>query len=139
MSDLTTAAVAPIGVKWLQLVYIPYVRDARQQDVGDTVPFMGNCSVHDSEQATAALAEQNIPHEFFPPYCTPILQPCDQNINLFKMAYEWQWREWTDETDCREDNVTRYGNQTAADKPTCMTWVGRALSCITEEMIDDSW
>ena len=127
-------------VKWLQLVYLPYVRDDQRQQLHNTLLFMDNCSVHDSVQCTATLNEQQIPHEFFPPHCTPILQPCDQNVNhLFKLEYERQWREWMEETGSRDDNVTRYGNPAAAGKATYMAWIGRALRVIDKKVIEDSW
>jgi hypothetical protein len=127
-------------VKWLHTVHLPYVRNAQLQKLQDTLLFMDNCSVHDGEQCTATLNEQKIPHQFFPPHCTPILQPCDQNVNhIFKMEYERQWREWMEETGCRDDNVTRYGNPAAANKPTYMAWIGKALCCIDAKVINDSW
>ena len=126
-------------VKWLQLIYMPSISETRMK-LAETLLFMDNCSVHDSEQSTATLNEQRIPHHFFPPHCTPILQPCDQNVNhMFKMEYERQWAEWMAETGSRDDNVTRYGNPAAAGKATYMAWIGRALACIDKKVIDDSW
>ena len=82
----------------------------------------------------------NATHSFFPPHCTPILQPCDQNVNhIFKAQYELHWREWMDRVGSQETNVTRYGNPAAAGKDTYMAWIGLALGAIDEKVIADSW
>ena len=101
---------------------------------------MNNCSVHDSVQSTAALAAHGIAYEFFPPNCTPILQPCDQNVNhFFKAEYEREWSDWMKAEGGSDENVTRYGNPAAAQPATYMAWIGRALGCIGAKVIKDSW
>ena len=144
-------------IQWVKDIYVPYVRSAQQNAIPetifenvktefrrrieqDTVLFMDNCSVHDSEQTTAALHGTDIQYEFFPPNCTPILQPCDQNVNhLFKLEYEQQWADWMESKGSKKDNVTRYGNPAAATPVEYMAWIGSALKRLDQKAIQDSW
>lgn len=135
-------------VRWIEMIYAPFIRtvlSAEQrtilrQSIGHTHLFMDNCSVHDSAVSMSALQLHSVHAIFFPPNCTPILQPCDQNINhMFKLAYERQWRLWMASYGHTSDNVTHFGNPAAASKGEYMSWIGRALQVIDKKVIEDSW
>ena len=134
--------------RWIETVYVPFIRtvlaaDHRhvlRQDISHTHLFMDNCSVHDSEVSMSAMLRHNVKATFFPPNCTPILQPCDQNINhIFKLEYERRWRDWMTAFGHTADNVTRFGNPAAAAKSEYMSWIGQALQAIDKKVIEDSW
>ncbi len=134
--------------RWIETVYVPFIRTALsaphclvlRQDISHTHLFMDNCSVHDSDVSMAAMLRHNVNATFFPPNCTPILQPCDQNINhIFKLEYERRWREWMASYGHTADNVTRFGNPAAAEKTEYMSWIGQALRAIDRKVIEDSW
>ena len=111
-----------------------------RQDINHTHLFMDNCSVHDSEVSLSAMLKHNVKATLFPPNCTPILQPCDQNINhIFKLEYERRWRDWMTAFGHTADNVTRFGNLAAAAKSVYMGWMGQALQSIDKKVIEDSW
>ena len=77
---------SPSMARWIEDVYVPFVRSVLasekmsvlRQDVSHTHLFMDNCSVHDSVTSMSAMQKHNVNATFFPPNCTPILQPCDQ-------------------------------------------------------------
>lgn len=125
---------------WIEEVYVPFIRFIRQQRIGHTHLFMDNCSVHDSEVSMTAMARHQVQCTFFPPNCTPILQPCDQNVNhVFKLQYEKRWAAWFDSFGHTEANVTVYGNPAAAKVEEYMKWIGEALQSVDKKVIEDSW
>ena len=125
---------------WIEQVYVPFTRFIRRQRVSSTHLFMDNCSVHDSEVSMAAMARHYVECTFFPPNCTPILQPCDQNVNhIFKLQYEKCWAAWFDSFGHTDENVTIHGNPAAAKEEEYMKWIGEALQSIDKKVIEDSW
>ena len=66
--------------KWIRDIFTPAMqrqgRTMRQQCL-----FMDNCSAHTTADVWNAMLDGGFQFEFFPPNCTPILQPCDMNIN----------------------------------------------------------
>ena len=127
-------------VQWIEKVYVPFIRFLRRQRVGPTDLLMDNCSVHDGDLAMKAMREHGVSCAFFPPNCTPILQPCDQNVNhIFKLQYERRWAEWFDSFGHTDENVTQFGNPAAAKPEEYMKWIGEALQSIDKKVIEDSW
>ena len=99
---------------------------------------MDNCSAHKTEEVIAVLQQANMRHEFFPPHCTPILQPLDQTVNReFKREYEKEWARWFQERGCL--GRTPMGNRKAATEEEVNVWVASALSRITPHMVRVSW
>jgi hypothetical protein len=125
-------------VQWLTQIYKPAVEQAGATAAADALLFMDNCSVHEAQQSMTAMREAAIRHEFLPPNCTPILQPCDQNINqLFKKVYSQQWTDWYKEKG--RFARTKHGNPKKASKTVVTSWVAHAVNAITPTIIRASW
>jgi hypothetical protein len=127
----------PIMSKWLELVYLSHL-SAIGQDTSKSILFMNNCSAHKTDECIAVIQQAGVGHEFFPPHCTPILQPLDQTVNReFKREYEKEWAKWFQETGCL--GRTPKGNRKAATEDEVNVWVATALSRITPHMVRVSW
>ena len=127
----------PIMAKWLELVYHPHLQ-AAGQDISKSILFMDNCSAHRTEECMTFFSQAGIGYEFFPPHCTPILQPLDQTVNReFKREYEKEWAKWFQTTGCF--GRTPKGNRKAATESEVNVWVANALSRITPHMVRVSW
>jgi hypothetical protein len=101
-----------IMTKWQQEVYLPHLQ-ATGLDISKSILFMDNCSAHRTDEAMAFFQQAGVGYEFFPPHCTPILQPLDQSVNReFKREYEKEWAKWFQETGCL--GRTPKGNRKAA-------------------------
>jgi hypothetical protein len=123
--------------KWLEQVYYPHLR-ATGQDISKSILFMDNCSAHRTDESMAFFQQSSVGYEFFPPHCTPILQPLDQTVNReFKREYEREWAKWFQETGCF--GRTPKGNRKAATEDEVNGWVANALSRITPHMVRVSW
>ena len=126
-----------IMAKWLEQVYLPHLR-ATGLDISKFILFMDNCSAHRTDEAMAFFQQAGVGYEFFPPHCTPILQPLDQTVNReFKREYEKEWAKWFQETGCF--GRTPKGNRKAATEDEVNVWVANALSRITPHMVRVSW
>ena len=126
-----------IMAKWLELVYHPHLQSTGQ-DVSQSILFMDNCSAHKTEECMAFFSQTGAGYEFFPPHCTPILQPLDQTVNReFKREYEKEWAKWFQETGCF--GRTPKGNRKAATEDEVNAWVANALSRVTAHMVRVSW
>jgi hypothetical protein len=107
-------------------------------EIGRALLFMDNCSAHDNESTTEALAIAQIRSEFFPPNTTPILQPLDQNVNQrLKLEYRKLWEAWFSEKGC--NNQTPTGNLRRATDDEVNGWVANALSTITPALVRECW
>lgn len=127
----------PIMAKWLQEVYHPHLQSTGQ-DISQSILFMDNCSAHRTDESMAFFQQKGVGYEFFPPHCTPILQPLDQTVNReFKREYEREWAKWFQETGCF--GRTPQGNRKAATEDEVNVWVANALSRITPHMVRVSW
>jgi hypothetical protein len=125
-------------VEWLKQIYKPAVVQAGAAAAADALLFMDNCSVQEAAKSMTAMQEAAIRHEFLPPNCTPILQPCDQNVNqLFKKVYSQQWAQWY-ETKGRYGR-TKEGNPKKASKTEVTSWIAHAVNAITPAIIKASW
>jgi hypothetical protein len=123
--------------KWISEVYKVYV-EQQKLATDRCVLFMDGCSVHRSEKSIAHMSQVGIRYEILPPHTTPILQPCDQNINaVFKHEYERQWRMWWETIGC--SSLTRYGNNASAPEEELNRWVAASLKAITPHIIKVSW
>ena len=71
--------------KWIRDIFTPAMqrsgRSVRQQCL-----FMYNCSAHTTADVWNAMLDGGFHFEYFPPNCTPILQPCNMNINRGRHA-----------------------------------------------------
>lgn len=123
--------------KWLQEVYHPHLQTTGL-DIKKSILFMDNCSAHRTDEAMAFFQQTGVGYQFFPPHCTPILQPLDQTVNReFKREYEREWSKWFQETGCL--GRTPMGNRKAATEDEVNVWVASALSRITPHMVRVSW
>jgi transposase len=119
---------ATIMVKWLEQVYIPHLQ-ATGQDISKSILFLDNCSAHKTEECLAFFSLAGVGYEFFPPHCTPILQPLDQTVNReFKREYEKEWAKWFQETGCF--GRTPKGNRKAATEDEVNVWVAHKMSIV---------
>jgi hypothetical protein len=126
-----------IMTKWQQEVYLPHLQ-ATGLDISKSILFMDNCSAHRTDEAMAFFQQAGVGYEFFPPHCTPILQPLDQSVNReFKREYEKEWAKWFQETGCL--GRTPKGNRKAATEDEVNVWVANALSRITAHVVRVSW
>jgi hypothetical protein len=124
-------------MKWLELVYKDELV-SRGIRVEDAVLFMDNCSAHDSDEVVAMMKGEGIKHEFFPPKCTPILQPLDQNVNqLFGYEYAKQWERWY-MTKGAYDFTPAHNLRRAKDEEV-NKWIAHALVSITPHIVRVSW
>jgi hypothetical protein len=124
-------------VKSLLDIYKPAV-EAAGHKLEDCILFMDNCGAHDSAEVMAAMKEADIRYAFFPPNTTPILQPCDQNINqLFKQVYGQQWALWYEKVGRHQQ--TKYGNPRKATEAEVNGWIAHAIKAITPAVVRASW
>jgi hypothetical protein len=123
--------------QWIDKVYMGHIR-SHGVDVSQALLFMDNCSAHDNEGAMEAMAEAQVRCEFFPPNCTPILQPLDQNVNkMLKEEYEKRWEKWFIEVGSRQ--LTRGGNRKRATDDEVNGWVANSLHAISEHVVRMCW
>jgi hypothetical protein len=123
--------------KWLQEMYHSHLQTTGL-DVSQSILFMDNCSAHQTDEAIAFFQKTGAGYQFFPPQCTPILQPLDQTVNReFKREYEKEWSKWFQQTGCL--GRTPMGNRKAATEDEVNVWVASALSRITPHMVRVSW
>ena len=123
--------------KWIESIYKAHITSAGH-DPEDSILFMDNMGAHDKEEVVKALSGHHLPTIFFPPNCTPILQPLDDAINArFKQLYEEQWAAWFREVGCKR--TTKKGNPKKATEDDLNRWVIAALQQITPELVRASW
>ena len=104
----------------------------------DALLTMDNCGSHASAEVLASLRAEGINYLFFPPNCTPLLQPCDQNINqIFKKVYRERWEQWYYATGCQQ--FTEWGNEKKASEDEANEWIAYAIHAISQKVVLDSW
>ena len=125
--------------KWIRDIFTPAMqrsgRTARQQCL-----FMDNCSAHTTADVWNAMLDGCFQFEFFPPNCTPILQPCDMNVNRkFKRVWTSCWLDWFIEYGSTPANWTPKQNPRKASDEVVHQWVARCMEAMTEKIVRDSW
>ena len=124
-------------VKWLQVVYMAELA-SKGIGVEDAVLFMDNCPAHECDEVVATMRGGAIKYEFFPPKCTPILQPLDQNVNqLFGLEYAKKYEEWYMTKGAYD--FTPAGNLRRATDDEVNKWIAHALVAITPHIVRVSW
>jgi hypothetical protein len=124
-------------MKWLEVVYKDELA-SRGIRVEDAVLFMDNCPAHDCDEVVAMMRSEGIRHQFFPPRCTPILQPLDQNVNqLFGLEYAKQWERWY-MTEGAYDFTPAHNLRRAKDEEV-NKWIANALVNVTPHIVRVSW
>jgi len=124
-------------IQWLQLVYMDELA-SRGISLDNAVLFMDNCPAHDHEDVLKAMKESGVKHVFFPPKCTPILQPLDQNVNqLFGLCYAQQWERWYMTEGCYD--FTPAHNLRRAKDEEVNRWIAHALVDINPHIVRVSW
>jgi hypothetical protein len=135
---------------WLQLVYMENDNKCYNNNNDDgifssfddsharSVLFMDNCGPHKHESIKHFTNNNNIQCEFFPPKCTPHLQPLDHSLNAkFKRLLEELSNEWF--YDVGKNSTTPKGNFKKADKNEIIKWVATAWEFIEREHIKRCW
>jgi hypothetical protein len=125
--------------KWIRDIFTPAMqrsgRTVRQQCL-----FMDNCSAHTTADVWNAMLEGGFQFVFFPPNCTPILQPCDMNVNReFKRVWTTCWLDWFIEYGSTPANWTRCQNPRKAGDDVVHRWIARCMEAMTEKTVRDSW
>ena len=124
-------------MKWLEAVYKDE-QASRGIRVEHAVLFMDNCPAHECDEVVATMRRGGIKHEFFPPKCTPILQPLDQNVNqLFGLEYAKQYEEWYMTKGAYDFSPS--GNLRRATDDEVNKWIAHALVAITPHIVRVSW
>ena len=102
--------------------------------------FMDNCSAHTTADVWNAMLDGGFQFEFFPPNCTPILQPCDMNVNRdFKRVWTSCWLDWFIEYVSTPANWTPKHNPRKASDDVVHRWIARCMEAMTEKVVRDSW
>jgi hypothetical protein len=126
-----------IMTKWIEEIYKVHTKTSGCEP-SDSVLFLDNMGAHKMEEIEDVFTQHRLPTIFFPPNCTPILQPLDHSINaVFKRLYEEEWARWYREVGCRR--LTKHGNKKKPSESDVNGWVAAALSCITPELVRKSW
>ena len=125
--------------RWIRDIFIPAMQRTGQR-VEQQCLFMDNCSAHTTADVWNAMLEGGFQFEFFPPNCTPILQPCDMNVNReFKRVWTSCWLDWFIEHGSTPANWTRCQNPRKASDDVVHRWIARCMEGITEKTVRDSW
>ena len=106
--------------------------------VESAVLFMDNCPAHECDEVVATMRGGGITYEFFPPKCTPLLQPLDQSVNqLFGLEYAKKYEEWYMTKGAYD--FTPAGNLRRATDDEVNKWIAHALVAITPHIVRVSW
>ena len=125
---------------WIKKVYSPQSQQyiTQPQQGYNSHLFLDNCTSHATTDVEGAMDTEKIKAEFFPPNCTPILQPLDHSFNrTFKRGYEDEWRKWYHREGAYRK--TKKGNKRKATVHTVHQWIATSLSNITAEHIKKCW
>jgi hypothetical protein len=113
--------------EWIKEVYVPLasVNSHVASDGFTSVLFLDNVRIHRHQSVSNLLTEHKVKYEFFPPNCTPLVQPLDHSLNAStKHFYEEEWRQWFHSA--LSDQLTRKGNRKKASNSTINQWVAAA-------------
>jgi hypothetical protein len=124
---------------WTRTIFTPAMhRNGRQVD--QQCLFMDNCSAHTTADVWNAMLDGGFQFEFFPPNCTPILQPCDMNVNReFKRVWSSFWLDWFIEFGSTPTNWTAHQNLRKASDEVVHQWIGHCMLAMTPKTVRDSW
>ena len=125
--------------QWIRQVFTPAMtRDGRK--VQEQCLYMDNCSAHTTADVWNAMLQGKFQFEYFPPNCTPILQPCDMNINReFKRVWTSCWLDWFINVGSTPANWTKEKNPRKASDSVVHAWIARCMLAMTEKTVRDSW
>ena len=125
--------------KWIQDIFTPAMQ-RHDRIVQQQCLFMDNCSAHTTADVWNAMLDNGFQFEFFPPNCTPILQPCDMNVNReFKRVWTTCWLDWFIEYGSTPANWTPKQNPRKASDDVVHRWIARCIEAMTEKIVRDSW
>jgi hypothetical protein len=116
-----------IMCEWIKEVYAPQasVNNHVSSDGFSSVLFLDNVKIHTCPSVINLLTQHKVKYEFFPPNCTPLVQPLDHSLNAStKHFYEEEWRLWFHSA--LSDQKTRKGNRKKATNSTINQWVAAA-------------
>ena len=125
--------------KWIRDIFTPAMRRNGRTSQQQCL-FMDNCSAHTTADVWNAMLDGGFQFEFLPPNCTPILQPCDMNINReFKRVWTSCWLDWFIEYGSTPANWTAKQNPRKASDVEVHRWIARCMEALTEKTVRDSW
>jgi hypothetical protein len=125
--------------KWIRDIFTPAMQ-RHGRTIQQQCLLMDNCSAHTTADVWNAMLDGGFQFEFFPPNCTPILQPCDMNINReFKRVWTSCWLDWFIEYGSTPANWTPQQNARKASDEEVHRWIARCMEAMTEKTVRDSW
>jgi hypothetical protein len=129
----------PLMQTWIRDIFTPAMNRSGRR-VQQQCLFMDNCSAHTTADVWNAMLDGGFQFEFFPPNCTPVLQPCDMNINReFKREWSSCWLDWFIEFGSTPENWTPKCNPRKASDSAVHQWIARCMDAITAKTVRDSW
>ena len=110
----------------------------------ETILFMDGCSSHHTPECQDTAQRMGIRVECLPPNCTPILQPCDQQVNaLFKKYYQDEWFKWYSNVGSKRTNKkgNKHGRLPKAKEAEVNRWIANATArlMVESKAIIGSW
>jgi hypothetical protein len=125
--------------KWIRDIFTPAMQRHGGR-VEQQCLLMDNCSAHTTADVWNAMLDGGFQFEYFPPNCTPILQPCDMNVNReFKRVWTSCWLDWFIEYGSTPANWTPKQNPRKASDKLVHRWIARCMEALTEKVVRDSW
>jgi len=106
---------------------------------------MDNCGPHkkkiDGEDIVNEFCNNNnITPILLPANCTPLIQPCDANLNfLFKYYISKFWSMWWATIGISTENLTAQGNPKAPSDDVVNGWVSKAILMVKPSNVINSW
>ena len=103
-----------------------------------SILYMDNFSAHLGNPIEQIARHNNVQCEFFPPNCTPHLQPLDHSLNAsFKRSFGEHQNRWF--ADSGQYELTNAGNWKKAQREDMMEWVAKAWNSIKKDHIKKCW
>ena len=125
--------------KWIRDIFTSSLQ-RHDRPVQQQCLLMDNCSAHTTADVWNAMLDGGFQFEYFPPNCTPMLQPCDMNINReFKRVWTSCWLDWFINYGSTPANWTRCQNARNAGDDEVHRWIARCMEAMTEKTVRDSW
>ena len=125
--------------KWIRDIFTPAMHRTKRT-MQQQCLLMDNCSAHTTADVWNAMLDGGFQFEFFPPNCTPILQPCDMDVNReFKRVWTSCWLDWFIEHGSTPANWTPKQNPRKASDGEVHQWIARCMESMTEKVVRNSW